>query len=215
MRNYSSSVEVSPGSSPTSLARRTLRIILPLLVFGGGYLLLVRRQVILAHWRAKVVQLALIMGGALLLSVPFYLPLVRDTLDPSRSAYLSRESAAGAAQLAQADLQAVIGDDAANGAKTEGEVGLAKLLHDDLGRSVLPFPVRGAPAQNPALLSPALARAVHSLLRFPIEKTNHRMAVTGGILAAESAALLKELFHSRRIRRRLLYFYPEPYLSGD
>ena len=33
-------------------------------------------------------------------------------------------------------MQAVIGDDAANGAKTDGEVGLAELLHDDLGRSV-------------------------------------------------------------------------------
>jgi hypothetical protein len=33
-------------------------------------------------------------------------------------------------------LQAVIGDDAANGAKTDGEVGLPELLHDDLGRSI-------------------------------------------------------------------------------
>ncbi len=42
------------------------------------------------------------------------------------------------------------------------------------------------------------AGAVHSLLRFPIEKTNHRMSVTGGVLAAESAALLKAFFRSRR-----------------
>jgi tRNA(adenine34) deaminase len=42
------------------------------------------------------------------------------------------------------------------------------------------------------------AGAVRSLLSFPIEKTNHRMAITGGVLAAESAALLKEFFRSRR-----------------
>ena len=42
------------------------------------------------------------------------------------------------------------------------------------------------------------AGAVRSLLSFPIDKTNHRMAVTGGVLAAESAALLKEFFRSRR-----------------
>jgi tRNA(adenine34) deaminase len=44
------------------------------------------------------------------------------------------------------------------------------------------------------------AGAVHSLLSFPIEKTNHRMAVTGGVLAAEAAALLKSFFRSRRNR---------------
>ena len=42
------------------------------------------------------------------------------------------------------------------------------------------------------------AGAVRSLLSFPIEKTNHRMAVIGGVLAAESAALIKEFFRSRR-----------------
>ena len=42
------------------------------------------------------------------------------------------------------------------------------------------------------------AGAVHSLLIFPIEKTNHRMAVTGGVLASESAALLKSFFRARR-----------------
>jgi tRNA(adenine34) deaminase len=45
------------------------------------------------------------------------------------------------------------------------------------------------------------AGAVRSLLRFPIEKTNHRMALTGGILAAESAALLKMFFRARRVER--------------
>jgi tRNA(adenine34) deaminase len=44
------------------------------------------------------------------------------------------------------------------------------------------------------------AGAVHSLLSFPIEKTNHRMAATGGVLAAESAALLKDFFRARRSR---------------
>jgi hypothetical protein len=33
-------------------------------------------------------------------------------------------------------LQAVIGDDAANGAKADGEVGLSELLHHDLGGSI-------------------------------------------------------------------------------
>ena len=33
-------------------------------------------------------------------------------------------------------MQAVIGDDAANGAQTDGEVGLSELLRDDLGRSI-------------------------------------------------------------------------------
>jgi len=42
------------------------------------------------------------------------------------------------------------------------------------------------------------AGAVCSLLMFPIEKTNHRMLVTGGVLAAESASLLKAFFRSRR-----------------
>jgi tRNA(adenine34) deaminase len=44
------------------------------------------------------------------------------------------------------------------------------------------------------------AGAVRSILRFPIEKTNHRMSVTGGVLAAEAAALLKTFFRSRRNR---------------
>jgi tRNA(adenine34) deaminase len=42
------------------------------------------------------------------------------------------------------------------------------------------------------------AGAIRSLLKFPIEKTNHHMSVTGGVLAAESAALLKAFFRSRR-----------------
>jgi tRNA(adenine34) deaminase len=44
------------------------------------------------------------------------------------------------------------------------------------------------------------AGAVRSLLTFPIEKTNHHMFVTGGVLAAEAAALLKSFFRSRRSR---------------
>ena len=42
------------------------------------------------------------------------------------------------------------------------------------------------------------AGAVRSLLTFPIEKTNHRMFVTGGVMAAASAALLKAFFRARR-----------------
>jgi tRNA(adenine34) deaminase len=44
------------------------------------------------------------------------------------------------------------------------------------------------------------AGAVRSLVTFPIEKTNHHMAVAGGVLAAESAALLKSFFRARRSR---------------
>jgi tRNA(adenine34) deaminase len=42
------------------------------------------------------------------------------------------------------------------------------------------------------------AGAVRSLLTFPIDKTNHRMVVRGGMLSAESAALLKSFFRARR-----------------
>jgi tRNA(adenine34) deaminase len=44
------------------------------------------------------------------------------------------------------------------------------------------------------------AGAVRSLFVLPIEKTNHRMAVDGGMLAEESSALLREFFRSRRNR---------------
>jgi tRNA(adenine34) deaminase len=44
------------------------------------------------------------------------------------------------------------------------------------------------------------AGAVHSLVRFPIEKTNHRMEIEAGILAGESAALLRDFFKLRRSR---------------
>jgi tRNA(adenine34) deaminase len=42
------------------------------------------------------------------------------------------------------------------------------------------------------------AGAVRSLLTFPIDKTNHRVIVRGGVLSAESAALLKAFFRARR-----------------
>ncbi len=44
------------------------------------------------------------------------------------------------------------------------------------------------------------AGAVHSLVRFPIEKTNHRLEIKAGILADESAALLRDFFKLRRSR---------------
>ena len=42
------------------------------------------------------------------------------------------------------------------------------------------------------------AGAVRSIIRFPLEKTNHRMDVTGGILAAECAGVLREFFREKR-----------------
>jgi len=42
------------------------------------------------------------------------------------------------------------------------------------------------------------AGAVKSIVRFPIHKTNHRLDIRGGVLAGESAALLKEFFRKRR-----------------
>jgi tRNA(adenine34) deaminase len=45
------------------------------------------------------------------------------------------------------------------------------------------------------------AGAIRSIVRFPIEKTNHRLAVKSGILADEAAVLLREFFRSRRSRK--------------
>ena len=40
--------------------------------------------------------------------------------------------------------------------------------------------------------------AVRSVMRFPFQKLNHRPAVVSGVLAVESAALLKGFFRERR-----------------
>jgi tRNA(adenine34) deaminase len=45
------------------------------------------------------------------------------------------------------------------------------------------------------------AGAVRSIVRFPIEKTNHRLLIQSGVLAAESADLLRSFFRARRARK--------------
>ena len=45
------------------------------------------------------------------------------------------------------------------------------------------------------------AGAVASVMSFPFERLNHRPEVVGGILAAASAALLRDFFRARRNKR--------------
>jgi tRNA(adenine34) deaminase len=42
--------------------------------------------------------------------------------------------------------------------------------------------------------------AVRSIVRFPIEKTNHRVEIVSGVLADDAAALLRSFFRARRAR---------------
>ena len=42
------------------------------------------------------------------------------------------------------------------------------------------------------------AGAVVSIMRFPLEKTNHKMDVRGGVLAGECGLILKDFFRSKR-----------------
>jgi tRNA(adenine34) deaminase len=42
------------------------------------------------------------------------------------------------------------------------------------------------------------AGAVSSIMKFPFERTNHRPEIVGGILADESAKLLRDFFRARR-----------------
>jgi tRNA(adenine34) deaminase len=42
------------------------------------------------------------------------------------------------------------------------------------------------------------AGAVRSIVVFPVEKTNHRLEIAGGVLAEESARLLRDFFKKRR-----------------
>jgi tRNA(adenine34) deaminase len=46
------------------------------------------------------------------------------------------------------------------------------------------------------------AGAVRSIVRFPIEKTNHRLEIEGGVLAEECGRLLKDFFAAKRMRSR-------------
>ena len=40
--------------------------------------------------------------------------------------------------------------------------------------------------------------AVRSIMSFPVERTNHRLEILGGVLAAECGRVLKEFFRERR-----------------
>jgi tRNA(adenine34) deaminase len=42
------------------------------------------------------------------------------------------------------------------------------------------------------------AGAVESIMRFPFEKTNHRLEIKGGILEAECGKILKDYFKAKR-----------------
>jgi tRNA(adenine34) deaminase len=44
------------------------------------------------------------------------------------------------------------------------------------------------------------AGAVRSIVRFPIEKTNHRLEIQSGVLAEEAAQRLRDFFRARRAR---------------
>lgn len=44
--------------------------------------------------------------------------------------------------------------------------------------------------------------AVRSIIRFPIEKTNHRLEIVPGVLAAEAAELLRDFFRKRRRQKK-------------
>ena len=46
------------------------------------------------------------------------------------------------------------------------------------------------------------AGAVLSIMTFPVEKTNHRMEILGGVLAAECGRLLEDFFRSLRSKER-------------
>lgn len=68
-------------------------LILPLVLFGGGYWLLRRRNDLRAlGWRLPW-QLGIVFGGAALMTLPFYLPMIMEALDPSRAAYLQSQGA--------------------------------------------------------------------------------------------------------------------------
>ena len=43
--------------------------------------------------------------------------------------------------------------------------------------------------------------AVLSIMTFPMDKTNHRMEILGGVLAGECGRVLKDFFQERRVRQ--------------
>ncbi len=48
------------------------------------------------------------------------------------------------------------------------------------------------------------AGAVESIMSFPFEKTNHQPEVRAGLMAQESAALLKDFFKQKRLQHKAL-----------
>ena len=60
-------------------------IILPLVLFGGAYLLLTRRKVLLK--RKTLRELAIVFGLGLILIAPFYVPVIREALTMSSAVY--------------------------------------------------------------------------------------------------------------------------------
>jgi tRNA(adenine34) deaminase len=46
------------------------------------------------------------------------------------------------------------------------------------------------------------AGAVRSIMTFPFDRTNHRPEILGGVLAEESAKLLRDFFRARRNKKR-------------
>ncbi|MEP7286251.1 MAG: hypothetical protein ABI947_10840 [Chloroflexota bacterium] len=61
-------------------------LLLPLVLFGGGYLLLFQRDRLLR--RKTLRNLAVLFGGGVLLMVPFYIPLLSDIAATNRPSYL-------------------------------------------------------------------------------------------------------------------------------
>jgi tRNA(adenine34) deaminase len=46
------------------------------------------------------------------------------------------------------------------------------------------------------------AGAVRSIMTFPFDRTNHRPEILGGVLAEESAKILRDFFRARRNKKR-------------
>jgi tRNA(adenine34) deaminase len=46
------------------------------------------------------------------------------------------------------------------------------------------------------------AGAIESMMRFPFEKTNHRIEIKGGVLAGECSKILKDFFQKKRGLKR-------------
>jgi hypothetical protein len=62
--------------------------LLPLVLFGGGYLLLFRRGLLRRSPRTLLRDLAILIGGGALLMLPFYLPLLSELTSTNRPLYL-------------------------------------------------------------------------------------------------------------------------------